>query len=205
MTQRQTRLWITPARAGKTSMVFTLLVVLKDHPRACGENGSGRGIQWVTCGSPPRVRGKQDESGNIQLPDRITPARAGKTRSPSPPTCEEEDHPRACGENYLHVFPPLRLAGSPPRVRGKLADLVLHRRNVGITPARAGKTSELYKGRNRSQDHPRACGENLRIDPNCPANCGSPPRVRGKPSCRRAASKTRRITPARAGKTDPAR
>ena len=51
------------------------------------------------------------------------------------------------------------------------------------------------------QDHPRGCGEN-----NCSTFLeyevsGSPPRMRGKPRTVNAIGKTRRITPADAGKT----
>ncbi len=52
------RLRITPAHAGKTAMLSTWCAFIKDHPRACGENGIQRhGGRWLR-GSPPRMRGK---------------------------------------------------------------------------------------------------------------------------------------------------
>ena len=91
------------------------------------------------------------------------------------------DHPRACGENFLQKVEIPSRKGSPPRVRGKLADFV----KDGITYA----------------DHPRACGENFGCPRNRNRTGGSPPRVRGKPEAEAEAVLKQRITPARAGKT----
>ena len=93
------------------------------------------------------------------------------------------DHPRACGENFLQKVEIPSRKGSPPRVRGKLADFV----KDGITYA----------------DHPRACGENFGCPRNRNRTGGSPPRVRGKPEAEAEAVLKQRITPARAGKTSP--
>ena len=94
--------------------------------------------------------------------------------------------------------------GSPPHVRGKPgwnrnADL-LH----GITPACAGKT--LFCGCSLwlSQDHPRMCGENSPTLPSGSNVTGSPPHVRGKPFILNICGLFCGITPACAGKTNPA-
>ena len=50
-------------------------------------------------------------------------------------------------------------------------------------------------------DHPRACGENLASTGSNPSIKGSPPRVRGKLRLAVEVGVSRRITPARAGKT----
>ena len=70
------------------------------------------------------------------------------------------DHPRACGENKAGILQSVDGAGSPPRVRGKLA--ALRRSDAGerITPARAGKTHAAVHAAGKTADHPRACGEN---------------------------------------------
>ena len=51
-------------------------------------------------------------------------------------------------------------SGSPPQVRGKQDRLVTYFDVEGITPAGAGKTSELYRAGIDIEDHPRRCGEN---------------------------------------------
>jgi hypothetical protein len=53
-----------------------------DHPRACGENVSGRVHETHDYGSPPRLRGKRTRPRTRCSTARITPAPAGKT----PPT-----------------------------------------------------------------------------------------------------------------------
>ncbi len=95
----------------------------------------------------------------------------------------------------------LRIAGSPPQVRGKL--FCTHPFSVynGITPAGAGKTTSNCSESGNRQDHPRRCGENK---PSSIALCvglGSPPQVRGKPCACNTSTLTLGITPAGAGKT----
>ena len=192
---------ITPARAGKTYTVDRLTACAADHPRACGENSRPMHSRRATCGSPPRVRGKQRSiNASIDSP-RITPARAGKTFQCLRPCRFIEDHPRACGENMSTGFLLVHKLGSPPRVRGKRSNPLAHFAPPRITPARAGKTQAVCFAFCGTQDHPRACGENSRDRAGFCLLDGSPPRVRGKRKhrCRRRGREG--ITPARAGKT----
>ena len=50
---------ITPARAGKTKMVFSYLSEAGDHPRSCGKDRSSAVPKSVKSGSPPLVRERQ--------------------------------------------------------------------------------------------------------------------------------------------------
>ena len=152
-------------------------------------------------GSPPRVRGKLRHSDALRPSDRITPARAGKTHSGRAPGWAETDHPRACGENILTLVNPARISGSPPRVRGKRTSPRPTPACTRITPARAGKTNSHNFLVHQTQDHPRACGENILAYSHEYVNRGSPPRVRGKQILQRRLALLPRITPARAGKT----
>ena len=70
-----------------------------------------------------------------------------------------------------------------------------------ITPAHAGKTKTEKDEPKKEQDHPRACGENLKTLRSGVGQSGSPPRMRGKLDNGLAASYGVRITPAHAGKT----
>ena len=49
---------ITPAGAGKTSIVAFSFTEYQDHPRRCGENNDELSINAGLMGSPPQVRGK---------------------------------------------------------------------------------------------------------------------------------------------------
>ena len=91
-------------------------------------------------GSPPRVRGKPNMISINAYAERITPARAGKTRECDDHHHQGQDHPRACGENTTGDMLRIALQGSPPRVRGKHGFSPCLCSFTRITPARAGKT-----------------------------------------------------------------
>ena len=94
---------ITPARAGKTCLGGGEARARQDHPRACGENDHIIDAFASYVGSPPRVRGKQEVWRGAYAPQRITPARAGKTFSYRNILSVPKDHPRACGENAIMI------------------------------------------------------------------------------------------------------
>ena len=133
--------------------------------------------------------------------NRITPAHAGKTCYSTSQTMAAKDHPRACGENGERLSGSGALEGSPPRMRGKLAQyrrLLIRQR---ITPAHAGKTRWQRLGQRATRDHPRACGENYTTDVILTSQEGSPPRMRGKLLWFEHIHDRGGITPAHAGKT----
>ena len=91
-------------------------------------------------------------------------------------------------------------SGSPPRGRGKDAELIELVEVDGITPAWAGKSLASNRAVRGYKDHPRVGGEKHIANFNDENGQGSPPRGRGKEvdtfrfSCRYG------ITPAWAGK-----
>ena len=88
------------------------------------------------------MRGKEVQGLLQDLVGGITPAYAGKSRTLSGLRFWKRDHPRVCGEKDP-VFPGLLLhLGSPPRVRGKVRQVVIGPPFKGITPACAGKRKE---------------------------------------------------------------
>ena len=111
------------------------------------------------------------------------------------------DHPRGCGENWLSDLWGGIKNGSPPRMRGKPSSGALADAAGGITPADAGKTFFRSFIRCRRRDHPRGCGENAFRNQYSTAILGSPPRMRGKRSCKVFQQSDAGITPADAGKT----
>ena len=171
------------------------------HPRACGENEHGMSFRCWGGGSSLRVRGKLGFLG-IHSPSRgLIPARAGKTWLACSILLFEWAHPRACGENSQHpafVYPRL---GSSPRVRGKRRRPAHRQHRGGLIPARAGKTHSKPRRPNRAMAHPRACGENERLEARVAQRPGSSPRVRGKPQAGGVLGLGPRLIPARAGKT----
>ena len=146
----------------------------------CGENLIRLTIGLLSIGSPPRVRGKPYEAGQLDSVARITPACAGKTSKSSIEIVFKKDHPRVCGENDTTNWKNKPERGSPPRVRGKQNDPSAADGAIRITPACAGKTPICAVFSASLRDHPRVCGENLVETPLDPLASGSPPRVRGK-------------------------
>ena len=86
-------------------------------------------------------------------------------------------------------------------MRGKAPSLAVLGACIGITPAYAGKSTDLQRPRAAQQDHPRVCGEKLSGCVWQQACAGSPPRMRGKVSQPHYSTGRGGITPAYAGKS----
>ena len=111
----------------------------------------------------------------------ITPAHAGKRFFDRGNSSHTEDHPRTCGEKWLQcLFRPLN-SGSPPHMRGKVNTFKSDYFSIGITPAHAGKSLEVYLKKS--------------------VLTGSPPHMRGKVESNAYSSSFNGITPAHAGKS----
>ena len=193
-------LGITPTYAGKRCSARTPTFRTWDHPRVCGEKRRPSSHSHTLPGSPPRVRGKAVAPLPVGYVPRITPARAGKSSMSSTSDSESGDHPRACGEKSSTGIQIQERIGSPPRVRGKVAPRPAAPAHPRITPARAGKSWRRCNWCGCGWDHPRACGEKLRMGFLRGLVPGSPPRVRGKGVSQRSPGTETGITPARAGK-----
>ena len=85
-----------------------------------------------------------------------------------------------CGEKFNLKEMSKTLLGSPPRMRGKVGVAAYRGEVLGITPAYAGKSRPQKAPHTAGRDHPRVCGEKLRIVEVGRVKEGSPPRVRGK-------------------------
>ena len=100
------------------------------------------------AGSSPRVRGKHAGIAFFAWVYGLIPACAGKTVLAATADHTQRAHPRVCGENRASVARAVAVAGSSPRVRGKLSLFDPEIPNVGLIPACAGKT-----GRRRRTSH----------------------------------------------------
>ena len=194
---------ITPACAGKSLPAPAGHSPIRDHPRVCGEKVIALRAARQILGSPPRVRGKDDGRLHVLVSVRITPACAGKSSSPISVSSDPRDHPRVCGEKAALPGISWTEKGSPPRVRGKVRKHRSVIRELGITPACAGKRDIQSSDAVRLRDHPRVCGEKRTRPCDRLSLVGSPPRVRGKAQGRRAPAPRAGITPACAGKREP--
>ena len=108
---------ITPARAGKTAFSAHPCTVHGDHPRSCGKDTVAEPSTFFVEGSPPLVRERRSVTSLIKGIARITPARAGKTKTLFCLTVVVGDHPRSCGKDVHDMQSVIQLMGSPPLVR----------------------------------------------------------------------------------------
>ena len=131
---------ITPACAGNRIARWICGANIKDHPRVCGEQNVATCLLVPQAGSPPRVRGTVIPQ--LQKPPGfgITPACAGNRSGALETLQQAKDHPRVCGEQWYKLFILRLLDGSPPRVRGTVADVKAILGGDGITPACAGNS-----------------------------------------------------------------
>ena len=131
---------ITPARAGKTAFAADYLGNPRDHPRSCGKDIFDEFDKVIVSGSPPLVRERRRDYQFKRLYAGITPARAGKTFVYAIGNAVYEDHPRSCGKDPCKPVCRDTGLGSPPLVRERRVQVGKAADDVGITPARAGKT-----------------------------------------------------------------
>ena len=194
---------IIPARAGSSCSWWRSWPLRSDHPRACGEQTTSSFERFEPSGSSPRVRGAVAQKRLPRGRWRIIPARAGSRHTSERQRRAGRDHPRACGEQRTDASKSRTASGSSPRVRGA-ADATAHGPGiVGIIPARAGSRSTRKQTRDRSRDHPRACGEQSSSDAMTLVGWGSSPRVRGAALFVLRSRGCDRIIPARAGSSAP--
>ena len=192
---------IIPADAGSTLTHIRQDALEEDHPRGCGEHRFSRPVARWRRGSSPRMRGALD-SAEIALDHRrIIPADAGSTIATPTIRFWTVDHPRGCGEHVARSLMVLRSRGSSPRMRGAHDHGVVVLERVGIIPADAGSTPRRQEARVSWGDHPRGCGEHLRMCEPPGFGGGSSPRMRGAPFSHRCQCVPNGIIPADAGST----
>ena len=110
---------ITPACAGKTTIVTLILLRQSDHPRMRGEDFSFPFRFLSAAGSPPHARGRRRGGVGVGGFAGITPACAGKTSTWRWYGEAWRDHPRMRGEDGLCTSPVSYRYGSPPHARGR--------------------------------------------------------------------------------------
>ena len=114
----------TPAYAGKTGEDLPQSTLNEKHPRVCGEDHIQSQSEIPVKETPPRMRGRLLWRFAFARKERNTPAYAGKTlkRLRIQPT--KEKHPRVCGEDPPRQVSYLRPPETPPRMRGRLINIV---------------------------------------------------------------------------------
>ena len=175
-------------------------MIWPDHPRGCGEGSAAPAPACPWPGSSPRVRGRGAGSIDCHQGIRIIPAGAGKGAGARPLCSLGTDHPRGCGEGPEPTRAAASMAGSSPRVRGRVQRAKVAQEAGRIIPAGAGKGRKAVVDYIRKADHPRGCGEGGLLRKERINAGGSSPRVRGREAEQERIEQARRIIPAGAGK-----
>ena len=196
---------ITPACAGKSSLLRTNRSRGRDHPRMRGEKPCRAVFSFSIKGSPPHARGKVRQIRSTLRVTGITPACAGKRTHQHILYPQHRDHPRMRGEKLYGGAGSGKSVGSPPHARGKEQAEARQTELAGITPACAGKSRNQQSQKRPRQDHPRMRGEKGALITKSPIVVGSPPHARGKVPFGRVGDNALGITPACAGKSCPNR
>ena len=127
------------------------------------------------------MRGKRGVEIHQVKGVRNIPAYAGKTIQRSHVGNPAPEHPRVCGENLSPVICRRLFGGTSPRMRGKQSCRPHGAPPDRNIPAYAGKTAGLIANRIGGAEHPRVCGENEGFAVVAVFECGTSPRMRGKP------------------------
>ena len=190
-----------PTRVGKTNPFIAFIVCVPEHPHACGENNRRTANSSCADGTSPRMWGKRRQEPAIERDRRNIPTHVGKTSRGTTPTIARSEHPHACGENSRRRRISSMVAGTSPRMWGKLnrvGEVGRVRRNI---PTHVGKTMSGTSSAPCSTEHPHACGENCIKPSALVQTLGTSPREWGKPRKEGPVQADGRNIPTRVGKT----
>ena len=191
----------TPACTGKSGKLNIILVAQAVHPRVYGEETGTPIPHSPLDGSPPRVRGRADRPGDLEVALRFTPACTGKSQGHANANDSTTVHPRVYGEERKTGGDCHTHNGSPPRVRGRVLGAADGEEHPRFTPACTGKRLVGLLGVIGKTVHPRVYGEEAVGTVIVRATPGSPPRVRGRVQTEGYSNWQRRFTPACTGKS----
>ena len=171
---------IIPTRVGTRENFQRFYPMKQDHPHACGDKYPHRRHIYRNIGSSPRVWGQELVNKWFLGRIWIIPTRVGTRSKQLIKIGTGTDHPHACGDKAETA--PIRLEpiGSSPRVWGQACQSRCSFRNRGIIPTRVGTSTCADSGRQKTRDHPHACGDKLFFMPDIYSVRGSSPRVWGQ-------------------------
>ena len=132
---------LIPAGAGNTASCATACVMVRAHPRRCGEHSYQTLPRMMCQGSSPQVRGTPSGRRRRRRSGGLIPAGAGNTGWSSRPATPRWAHPRRCGEHRGVGRFDRTGRGSSPQVRGTPQVVGLGEGDLGLIPAGAGNTS----------------------------------------------------------------
>ena len=137
----------SPRMRGKHEHRNSCFKYNRNIPAHAGKTHRSRTGYRYRPGTSPRMRGKLRGIFCTDERYRNIPAHAGKTQLSRSDHDPPEEHPRACGENYVGFIELLNFSGTSPRMRGK--------QNPGFTVISVGRNIPAYAGKTE------CCGDQL--------------------------------------------
>ena len=131
---------ITPTYAGRTVTIGAVTASVSNHHRVCEEH-----IKYVykspsRLGTPPRMRGTQQNRTDGVRCSRIIPTYVRSTQWPERRSGGRPVHPRICGEHMHSEIHDVAPSESSPRMRGVPITIQQRTHRLRIIPAYAGST-----------------------------------------------------------------
>ena len=156
--------------------------ISQTHLRAIAEDRPSVTLNSLNFSVHVSPRGREKRIMQRRWPTcpGITPRWAGCHPHAYRITISRTTHPRVGGENRINHLERIRPQGSSPHGRRKRRLHQGRSHNLGLIPARAGKTSHGPDHRLASTAHPRAGGENGPLPADGMELDGSSPHGRGK-------------------------
>ena len=192
---------LIPARAGRTRFSAWICSRRWAHPRSRGADAAAHALSVRARGSSPLARGGPCPSLRGSFRCGLIPARAGRTGAS--PTVHEPAwaHPRSRGADIRTHAEVEEWQGSSPLARGGLSEEPLERGDIGLIPARAGRTSGWSAPQLATRAHPRSRGADRAPECERGVLSGSSPLARGGQYREYRAQLYGGLIPARAGRT----
>jgi len=158
----------------------------------------------MSAGSSPLARGALSAALGMFWAAGLIPARAGRTFAPDRRRSRSGAHPRSRGAHSVWAWASSPKKGSSPLARGARGLVDLGECVVGLIPARAGRTQTPKTKRPLRRAHPRSRGAHPILIQRPPEPAGSSPLARGAQHPTGSTRGSRRLIPARAGRTSGA-
>jgi len=182
-----------------------LVGMVRAHPRSRGADDRSRRDTGRHEGSSPLARGGPSGHGLGADGCGLIPARAGRTAAPHRPRGRQGAHPRSRGADMVPDVMVPEVRGSSPLARGGRRLEVPPGPDLGLIPARAGRTTAPHQRQRPAGAHPRSRGADTDDMREFTRSLGSSPLARGGLCALHERGIRLGLIPARAGRTSSPR
>ena len=147
-----------PARTGYAARKLLRKSCIWTYPLTCGANEGFWEQARLGADISPLMRGKPPIAVVIQPDLGLIPARAGQTSTRCRHTTGPWTYPRVRGVHFMVMLNKGLAADLSPRTRVTPLSLAPSGGRIGLIPAYAGYTSDLYGKSSNPSNNPRARG-----------------------------------------------